>query len=99
NSQSVLGIEPLFAQTFKGTQTLSIEERFAMLVNEDLQGLNVTLETAQGIPSVQILQRIKQIPADLVLLGKREGLGSVARSVTRDAKCSVLTVPVTDAEE
>ena len=81
------------------TAPLSIEERFAKLVDEDLQGLDATLETAQGIPSVQVVQRTNQISVDLVLLGKREGLGSVARSVTREAKCSVLAVPVTDAKD
>jgi nucleotide-binding universal stress UspA family protein len=99
NSQSVRGMEQQFAQMLKSTPSLSIEERFAKLVDEDLQGLDATLETAQGIPSVQVVQRINHMPADLVLLGKREGLGSVARSVIREAKCSVLTVPVTDSED
>jgi nucleotide-binding universal stress UspA family protein len=99
NSQAVRGIEQQFAQMLKSTPSLSIEERFAKLVDEDLQGLDVTLETAQGIPSVQVVQRTNQMPADLVLLGKREGLGSVARSVIREAKCSVLTAPVIDSED
>ncbi|MCA9124861.1 MAG: universal stress protein [Planctomycetales bacterium] len=99
NSQSVRGIGQQFAQALKSTSSLSIEERFTKLVDEDLQGLDVTLETAHGIPSQQVVHRANQVSVDLVLLGKREGLGSVARSVTREAKCSVLTVPVIDAEE
>lgn len=99
NSQTVRGVDRWFAQALRRTQSRTVEERFAELADEDLQGLNASLETAQGYPSRQVVQRANQLPAGLVLLSKREGLGSVARSVIREAKCSVLTVPVTDAEE
>lgn len=99
NSQSVREFEQQFAKALESTQSLPVEERFAKLVDEDLQGLDVTLETAQGIPSVQIVHRTNQLPAHLVLLGKREGLGGVARSVISEAKCSVLTVPVVESDD
>ena len=76
-----------------------MEERFAKLVHEDLHGLDVTLETAQGYPSQQVVQQANHLPADLVFVGKREGLGSVARAVTREASCSVLTVPFIDSDD
>ena len=76
-----------------------MEERFAKLVHEDLHGLDVTLETAQGYPSQQVVQQSNNLAAYLVFVGKREGLGSVARSVTREASCSVLTVPFIDSDD
>ena len=96
--QSVRGMERQFALALKSTHTMSIEERFAKLVDEELQELDATLETAQGIPSQQVVQRANHLPADLVLLAKRDGLGSVARSVIREAKCSVLTMPTMEED-
>lgn len=98
-SQSVRGMEQQFALALKSPNAMSIEDRFAKLVDEDLQGLDVILETAQGIPSQQVVQRANQLPADLVLLGKRDGLGSVARTVIREAKCSVLTIPASGQDD
>ena len=80
-------------------QSFSVEGRFAELVTDELQGLDVTLETAQGFPSQEIVQRANRLPTDLVLLGKLEGLGGVARFVIRETKCSVLTVPVNNAQD
>ena len=99
SSQSVRGMEQRFAVALKSVNMMSVEERFAKLVDEDLHGLDVTLETAQGFPSQQVVQRANQPSVDLVLLGKRDGLGSVARSVTREAKCSVLTIPSIDQDD
>lgn len=97
-SQSISGMEQQFAMALKSSQTPSVEERFAKLVSEELSGLDVTLETAQGFPSQQAVHRAHQLKADLVLLEKLDGLGGVARAVTRDAKCSVLTVPIIDMD-
>ncbi len=79
-----------------GTQT--VEDRFAMLVRGPLAGLDATLEKCQGIPALQAVQRAKDLPADLVLIGKLDGLCGVARHVVREANCSVLTVPIPDGE-
>ena len=59
----------------------------------------MTLETAQGYPSLQVISRANQLPADLVLLATRDGLGSVSRKVITDAKCSVLAVPDVESGE
>lgn len=99
DAQSMRGMEQQFALALKSAQSLSIEDRFTKLVDEELSNLDVTLETAQGYPSRQVVHRANHLPADLVLLGKRDGLGSVARGVTREAECSVLTVPVADGDD
>lgn len=93
---SVRSMESQFAKALKVAPT--VEERFAKLVESELQGINAKLETAQGLPAMQVVQRANQLPADLVLVGKRAGLGSVARSVVREASCCVLTVPLVEAE-
>lgn len=98
NSQSVRRIEHHFVRALKASQTMSVEERFSKLVDEELHGLDVSLETAQEYPSQQVVQHANHLPADLILLGKREGLGSVARAVTREVKCSLLTIPTIDQE-
>ena len=76
----------------------TVEDRFATLVKGSLAGLDVSLETCQGIPALQAVQRAKDLPADLVLIGKLDGLCGVARHVVREAICSVLTVPIPDGE-
>lgn len=88
---AIRAIEEQFLQAGRfGT----VEERFAKLVDEELEGIDVELETAQGVPSLKIVHRAKELAANLVLLGKREGLGSVAQQTTRQAPCSVLTAPL-----
>ena len=93
---SIRGMQERFERTVQNVNFLSVEERFAKVKDEDLQGLDVTLETAQGYPSGQVVMRANRLPADLVLLATREGLGSVSRKVVSDAKCSVLTVPLAE---
>ena len=70
-----------------------IEDRFSGLANNQLSGVDVTLETCQGVPSVEIVSRVRELQADLVLVGTHGALGSVAQNVTREVSCSVLTVP------
>ena len=70
-----------------------VEERFAELAKTQLSGVDVSLETHQGVPAMEILSCVGELEADLVLLGTRGVVGSVAQHVTREAPCSVLTVP------
>lgn len=90
----VRGMQEQFARAVRNVKFLSVEERFAKVKAEDLQGLDVTLETAQGYPSERVVTRANHMPADLVLLATRDGLASVSRKVVSDAKCSVLAVPL-----
>ena len=99
NLQSIRGLEGQLTKILESIQSFSFEERFAELKTDELSGLDVTLETAQGFPSQEILQRANRPPTDLVLLGKQEGLGGVARFVIRETKCSVLTVPVNKVQD
>ena len=96
---SIPGIEVQFERAFRNVPTLSVEERFAKVKDDDLQGLDVTFETAQGYPSQQVVQRANDLLADLVLLATRDGLGSVSRKVITDARCSVLAVPMDERLE
>ncbi len=70
-----------------------IEDRFAELTGGQLSDVDVTLETCQGVPAVEIVSRVQELQADLVLVGTPGELGSVSQNVTRQAPCSVLTVP------
>ena len=70
-----------------------IEDRFAELISSKLSDVDATLETCQGVPSVEIVSRARELQADLVLVGTPSELGSVSQNVTRHAPCSVLTVP------
>jgi len=70
-----------------------VEERFAGLVQHQLSGVDASLETHQGVPATEILSRVRELEADVVLVGTHGVLGSFAQHVTRDAPCSVLTVP------
>lgn len=94
NAFSIRGLEEQISQVMRNYQALSVEQRFAIYTDDELGGIDVTLETAQGFPSQQVVQRSNHLPADLVLLGKRDGLGSVSRSVIREARCSVLAMPM-----
>lgn len=91
---SIRGMKEEFERVVQNVRFLPVEERFAQVKKEDLHGLDVTLETAQGYPSKQVVARANNLPADLVLLATRDGLDSVSREVTGDARCSVLVVPL-----
>ena len=93
--RSIRGMAEQFERAIQDVKPPSVEERFAKIKEEDLQGLDVTLETAQGRPSEQVVARANQLPADLVVLATRDGLGSVSRRVVNETKCSVLAVPST----
>lgn len=99
NAQSVRGTEHHIARAMKGSRAILVEERFVKLVHEDLVGLDLTTEAAQGHPSQKVVQQANYLPADLVLVGKREGPGSVTRAVIREARCSMLTAPVIDSDD
>lgn len=71
---------------------LHVERRFGELREQELAGVNVRLETSQGVPYEEILRRATGIRADLVLLATHGLLGAVAQNVLRSADCSVLTV-------
>ncbi len=67
--------------------------------DEELQGLNVTLHCVHGHPSEAILEHLKSLEPDLLVLGSRGTsglgrllLGSTAEVVVRSASCPVLTV-------
>ena len=70
-----------------------VESRFSELIQSQLADVDATLETCQGAPSVEIVNRVRELQADLVVVGTHGVLGSVAQNVTREASCSVLTVP------
>lgn len=94
--RSIHGMQEQFERVVQNAKVLSVEERFAKLKEEYLPGLDVTLETAQGYPSEEVVTRANHLPADLLLLATRDGLGSVSRKVVSDAKCSVLAVPLVE---
>ncbi|MFG0335567.1 MAG: universal stress protein [Maioricimonas sp. JB049] len=98
-AHAVGGMPLRFEHIAPGVKTLSIEDRFEKVRSEDLAGLDVTLETALGYPSEQVVSRANDLPADLVVIATRDGLGSVSRRVTREATCSVLVVPLEDAPD
>lgn len=94
SAQELPTIRAMEEQFMRAGSFGTVEERFAKLVEEELAGVDADLETTEGIPSLQVVQRGKELRADLILLGKREGMGSVAREATRQAACSVMTVPL-----
>lgn len=84
------------------------ENRLMRISQEQLvaRGLEVTARVVQGSAVVDILEEALSIGADVIVLGShRHGmlhhllLGSVSGGVLRRAKCPVLIVPVTVAEE
>ena len=80
-------------ESLSHTPRKPIEDRFAESISSQLSGVDATLETCQGVPSVEIVSRVRELEADLVLVGTHGVLGSVAQNVTREAPCSVLAVP------
>jgi nucleotide-binding universal stress UspA family protein len=67
--------------------------RFRELARVELPAAEVAFENAEGAPHLEIVRRARELKADLVLLGTRGLLGSVAQSVAREAPCSVMAVP------
>jgi nucleotide-binding universal stress UspA family protein len=64
------------------------------------EGVQVDVTVDVGRPEVEILERAKALPADVIVMGthgasgfERLVLGSVAEKVLRKAPCPVLTVP------
>lgn len=70
----------------------AVEQEFAALKAKELTEVDITLETCEGVPYLEISRTAREIDADLVLISTRGVLGSVAQNVIRDAPCSVLTV-------
>lgn len=67
--------------------------------------VQITTNLAAGVPYIEIINRAKTLPADLIVLGThgRTGLkhlliGSVAERVVRTSSCPVLTVRHPDHE-
>jgi nucleotide-binding universal stress UspA family protein len=64
------------------------------------EGVKVDVTVDLGRPEIEILERAKSLPADMIVMGthgasgfERLVLGSVAEKVLRKAPCPVLTVP------
>jgi nucleotide-binding universal stress UspA family protein len=64
-------------------------------------GVACRTKMVEGLPATEIVQRAREIGADLIVIGThgRRGiahvvLGSVAERVVQHAPCPVLTVPV-----
>jgi nucleotide-binding universal stress UspA family protein len=73
--------------------------KFDELRQEELAGVNVSLEFGDGVPPAEIIERARKLRADLVVMAthgwtgfRHFFLGSVAETVVRKAPCSVLTV-------
>lgn len=81
-----------------GIKTPEKESRFKEIVaSSPVQSAKITIEWRAGNPVNTLLQASQEFDVDLILLGalKRENvvkfyLGSIARKITRKAKCSVL---------
>ncbi|MEC7172940.1 MAG: universal stress protein [Bacteroidota bacterium] len=81
-----------------GSKTPEKESRFKEIVTSSpIQPEKTTIEWREGNPVNTLLQAGEEFKVDLILLGalKRENvvkfyLGSIARKITRRAKCSVL---------
>ncbi len=72
----------------------SPEVEFAELKDAELDGVDVELEVCQGVPEVEIIDRVRQMKADLIVFGTSGKLGAMAQKVTREATCPVLAVPI-----
>jgi nucleotide-binding universal stress UspA family protein len=84
----------------------SIEYLNAVAARLRTAGADVNVETPEGAANSVIVERARQLPADLILMTThgRSGLGrivfgSTADSVLRHAPCPVLLVRVTHDEE
>jgi nucleotide-binding universal stress UspA family protein len=81
-----------------GNKTPDKESRFREIVaSSPIQSERITIDWRMGNPVNTLLQASQEFNVDLILLGalKRENvvkfyLGSIARKITRRAKCSVL---------
>lgn len=82
----------LYEKMWKATagRPETTEQRFAELKQSELAGIEVELESCQGIPAVEIVHRARDADADLMIIGTHGTLGSVAQNVTREAHCPVL---------
>ena len=69
-----------------------VRKRFEELRREELRGVVLSLETAEGIPHFAILNRLTSGSFDLALIGTHGMPGRVAQNVTRHAPASVLAV-------
>ena len=81
-----------------GTATKS-EEKLRQLCDNELPGMNVSVESRYGDTYDEILKEAHQLPADLVVMAthgwtgmKHLYFGSIAEKVLRTSPCSVLTV-------
>ena len=75
------------------------EQHFTELKQNELSGIDVDLESCQGVPAVEIVHRARDTEADLIVIGTHDTLGSVAQNVTRQAHCPVLTVPTKNSDK
>jgi len=71
----------------------AVEQRFADLVADELDGCDVKWEICQAVPEVEIGSRARNTKADLVVIGARSALGRVSQTVIRLSHCPVLAVP------
>jgi nucleotide-binding universal stress UspA family protein len=85
----------LYEKMWKGiaSRPKSTEQQFAELKQNELAGIDVELETCDGIPAVEIVHRARDLEADLIVIGTHGTLGSVPQNVTREAHCPILIVP------
>jgi nucleotide-binding universal stress UspA family protein len=94
--------EPLEAEgdkTFKD----ALLDRLRAMAGSTRTDLPIEIRLATGIPYIEIVERAKAWPADMIILGThgRTGMkhlliGSVAERVVRTASCPVLTVRHSD---
>jgi len=82
-----------------GREALLAQTRFEELLQSELPGIQATFETRHGTPEAEIVERARELGADLILMATHGWtginhflLGSVAEKVVRRAPCSVWTV-------
>jgi len=100
-------IPPASLTTYPGWMLEVPEARTAILKELEAvtaafasKGIRVPMETAEGDPAAEIVQRAEALEVDLIVMGThgRSGfdrftLGSVTEKVLRKASCPVLTLP------
>jgi nucleotide-binding universal stress UspA family protein len=77
-----------------GAEEIPVEQLFAALQRQALQGMDAELETRPGEPLSEILRRAGEMRPDLILVSTSGLLGNIAQSIVRHSDQSVLTWPV-----
>ncbi len=70
-----------------------INDRFQEFRDKEQPGVDVISRVVDGAPRSEVVRAASEDGIDLVLLGTRGLLGSVAQGVAREAPCSVTVIP------